>query len=163
MLWSEEIRKEFELCLLPSLILPNPLDELVLQTDASSIGIGAVLNVQREGNELPVAFYSRKPMPSERWYGATELQGLAVVDAVEHFSAYLVGQEFTVETDHKALTFLHSTKYLNARLARRALRLQTFSFTIRYQPGPDNINADTFSRQEWPEEEAKYRPRPSVS
>ena len=37
------------MCSLPSLTLPNPHDEFVLQTDASSIGIGAVLNAQREG------------------------------------------------------------------------------------------------------------------
>ena len=50
-----------------------------------------------------------------------------MMDAVEHSSANLVGQEFTVETDHKALTFLHSAKHFNSRLARWALRLQTFS------------------------------------
>ena len=39
--------------------------------------------LKREGNELPVAFYSRILDPIERWYRATELEGLAVVDAVE--------------------------------------------------------------------------------
>ena len=100
-----------------------------------------------------MAFYSRKLKPRERQYGATELEGLAVVDAVEHFSAYLIGQGYTIVTDHKALTFLHSAKHLNARLARWALRLQTFSFNVRYRPGRDNANADALSRQEWPEEE----------
>ena len=53
---------------LPSLTLPLPSeplpsDSFVLQTDASQIGLGAVFSVQREGEELPVAFYSRKLQP----------------------------------------------------------------------------------------------------
>ena len=42
------------------------------------MGLGAVLSVQREGEELPVAFYSRKLQPRERKYSASELEGLAV-------------------------------------------------------------------------------------
>ena len=41
-----------------------------------------------------------------------------MVDAIEHFSPNLVGQPFIVETDHKALTFLHSARHLNSRMAR---------------------------------------------
>ena len=52
--------------MLPSLTLPLPSDEFVLQTDASGVGLGAVLGVSRDGEELPVAFYSRKLQPRER-------------------------------------------------------------------------------------------------
>ena len=70
------------LCSLPSLTLPVPSDDFQLQTDASGVGLGAVLSVVREKEELPVGFYSRKLKERERKYSASELEGLAVVDSV---------------------------------------------------------------------------------
>ena len=65
-----------------------PSDVFILQTDASRRGIGAILRVTREEVE-PIAFYLRKLLERERRYGATELEGLAVVDAVDHIRVYL--------------------------------------------------------------------------
>ena len=136
-------------------------DQFVLQTDASGVGLGAVLSVTRDGEELPVAFYSRKLQPRERKYSATELEGLAVVAAVTHFDAYLITHAFIVETDHKALVFLNSAQHANGRLARWAMRLQPYMFEIRYRPGPANDNADSLSRLF--EEDSPSPPRPSVN
>ena len=149
--WNSDVDNEFcylksVLCSLPSLTLPIPSDEFLLQTDASGVGIGAVLSVVREGEELPVAFWSRKLQPRERRYSATELEGLAVMATVHHFDAYLITHPFVVETDHKALVFLNSAKHDNGRLARWAMKLQPYTFSIRYRPGGDNVNADTLSR-----------------
>ena len=134
------------LCVIPSLTLPVPTDEFLLQTDASGVGLGAVLSVIREKEELPVAFYSRKLLPRERTYSASELEGLAVVSAVDHFQPYLVTHPFIVETDHQALTFLSSAQYRNSRIARWALKLQMYSFSIRYRKGVLHVNADALSR-----------------
>lgn len=155
--WTEEMEKEFVhlkqcLCSLPTLTLPTHSDSFLLQTDASARGIGAVLNVIRDGEELPTAFYSRKLLPAESRYSATELEGLAIVSAIEHFGFYLVSKPFVVQTDQKALSFLHSAKHVNGRLAGWALRLQHYSFSITYRPGKDNQNADALSRQAWTEE-----------
>ena len=134
------------LCNLPSLTLPVPADEFLLQTDASGVGLGAVLSVVRKGEELSVAFYSKKLLPRERRYSASELEGLAVVAAVQHFQPYLITHPFTVETDHRALVFLTSAQHKNGRLARWAMKLQPYSFTVRYRPGSLNANADVLSR-----------------
>ena len=134
------------LCTLPSLTLPVPTDSFILQTDASGVGLGAVLSVLREGAELPVAFFSKKLQPRERCYSASELEGLAVVTAVEHFQPYLITHPFVIETDHKALVFLGTAKHKNGRLARWAMHLQPYSFTIRYSKGALNVNADVLSR-----------------
>ena len=111
------------LCSLPSLTLPIVGDQFLLQTDASGVGLGAVLSVVRQGEELPVAFYSRKLQPRERSYSASELEGLAVVTAITHFDAYLITHPFILETDHRALLFLNSAKQGNGRLARWAIKL----------------------------------------
>ena len=149
--WTPALDNEFVylknmLCAVPALTLPTVGDEFLLQTDASGVGVGAVLNVVRNKQELPVAFYSRKLLPRERCYAATELEGLAVVDSILHFDAYLATHPFTLETDHRALLFLNSAKQTNGRLARWALKLQPFSFSIKYKPGVEHCNADTLSR-----------------
>ena len=66
-----------------------------------------------------------------------------MVAAVSHFDAYLVTHPFTIETDHKYLVFLNSAQHNNGRLARWAMRLQPFTFEVRYRrtrtrtPSPD--------------------------
>ena len=42
------------------LTIPSQEDAFILNTDASGAGIGATLNVRREGKMLPVAYYSRQ-------------------------------------------------------------------------------------------------------
>ena len=149
--WSSALNDEFcylrdMLCSVPSLTLPVVGDVFLLQTDASGVGLGAVLSVVRGEEELPVAFFSRKLLPRERRYSASELEGLAVVTAVTHFDAYLLTHPFTLETDHRALLSLNSTYQQNGRLARWALKLQPFTFSIRFKPGSQHVNADSLSR-----------------
>ena len=93
----------------------------------------------RDGEEHPVTFYSRKLKPAE-------LEGLIVVSSVQHFTVYLHGVHFSIETDHRALSFLNSSKHQNSRLARWALQLQAYDFTIKYCSGSKNQNADALSR-----------------
>ena len=125
--------------------VPVPSDSFILQTDTSGHGIGGVLSVCRNGEELLVAFHSRQLKTAERNYSATDLEGLAVVDSVHHFEVYLSGRKFVIDTDHRALTFLQSAKQLSGRLYRWALLLQGFDFNIQYI----NQNADGLSRQAW--------------
>ena len=105
-----------------------------------------------------MAFWSRKLQPRERRYGATELEGLAVVAAVNHFDTYLVTHLFNIETDYRALMFLNSAKHNNGRLARWAIQLQPYTFHIHYRPGRENDNADVLSRM-YEEEEDLPLPR----
>ena len=136
-----------------SCVLTIPLchDQFIVQTDASGKGISGILSVCRNGTELPVAFFSRQLRGAERNYAASELECLAVVEAVQHYQVYLHGRDFTVQTDHRALEHLLSSNKLNGRLARWAMFLQMFKITIRYRPGSANNNADGLSHQAWPE------------
>ena len=151
------------LCDFSVLTLPKVSDQFVLYTDASGVGIGAVLSVERDKEELPVGFFSKKLSPSEQKYSATELECLAVVKAIDHFAVYLWGRPFTVVTDHRALQYLDSSQHLNSRLTRWALQLQQHSFKIKYRPGVTHGNADGLSRQAWKESVEAHLPRTSGS
>ena len=129
---------------------PNLDKPFILCTDASGRGVGAVLSqLDSHGAERPVAYYSRKLLTRETKYTITELECLAIVNAVKHFDVYLTGTHFKIVTDHKALNYLKTMKNGGARLNRWILALQPFSFTTEYRPGKDNSNADGLSRQAW--------------
>ena len=69
--------------------------------------------------------------------------------ACERFQHYLVGARFAVETDHKPLVPLLSTKALDQvpiRVQRFRLRLMRFDFAITHVPGKELHTADTLSR-----------------
>ena len=138
-----------KLCNFCLLTIPLPTDTYTLHTDASVLGLGAVLNVSRDGKEKPVAFFSRQLRCAEKRYSATELEALAVVAAVDHFLPYLHGRSFQVITDHKALEQLMISKGLNCRLQGFMLMLQGHQLTIKYREGRSNSNADGMSRQVW--------------
>ena len=73
--------------------------------DASPVGISAIL-AQREQDSPQykvIAYASRSLTPVETRYSQTDQEGLALVWGIEHFRLFLLGAEFDVITDHKAL------------------------------------------------------------
>lgn len=149
--WSEESRKSFDklkevLTSKPVLASPDYSQPFILQTDASDLGIGAVL-LQGEGeSERVVAYLSRKLTPQERKYQTTERECLAVIAAIEKFRPYIEGIRFTVITDHASLLWLQNLKNPAGRLGRWALRLQPYDFEIRHRKGKFMVVADALSR-----------------
>ena len=75
-------------------------DHFVLTTDASCMGIGAILSTLRG---IVVEYASRSLNSTERKYTTTEKECLAIVWAVQKFWHFLLGAPFTLETDHKSL------------------------------------------------------------
>ncbi len=151
--WTEKLESSFNKikeALTSGTILRSPDEKkpFVLQTDASGRGIGAVLNQRDEAGELcPVAYYSRKLLPRETRYVGTQLECLALVDAIRHSRVYLSGRPFKVQTDNRALLYLDRFKDENHRLTRWALSLQSYQFEVQHRPGRNNGNADRLSRQ----------------
>ena len=151
--WTEERELAFStICMHISqactLCIPLPEDIFSLVTDASVLGIGAVLQVWRDEQWEAAAFYSRQAKGAEQRYSATELEALALVESIKHFSYYLYGKTFTVYTDHKPLCQLLSSDRLNPRLRRISMKLQHWLLRIEYLPGRENGLADALSREE---------------
>ncbi len=138
----------------------SPDDDLKLYTDASGDGIGACLHGVRDGEELPIAFFSRQLRPAERNYSITELESLAIVAALRHFERLVYAKPVEIVTDHKACLALLSGKGLNKRLLRFALALQDRPIKITFRPGAQHGNADGFSRQSWCLDKMKIEPDP---
>ena len=88
-------------------------------------------------------------MDTEQRYAQIEKEALAVTWACERFQDYLLGTKFKVETDHKPLVPLLSSKPLDSvpvRVQRFRLRLMRFDYTISLVPGKELNTADTLSR-----------------
>jgi len=150
--WTDECQKSFEAlksCLTsaPILSTPTKTGRYVLEVDASNRALGAVLK-QVQGEDLKViAYASRSLAENELKFSVTEKECLAILWAIDQkFRIFLEHTEFTVITDHYALKWLNSLKDPTGRLARWALRLQQYSFTIEHRKGVLNVTADLLSR-----------------
>ncbi len=91
----------------PILVHPDPKEPFVIEVDASTMGVGAVLS-QQQGTPAklhPCAFFSRKLSPAERNYDIGKRELLAIKLALEEWRHWLEGAQhpFSVLTDHKNL------------------------------------------------------------
>ena len=145
---------------IPVLTFPNFQQPFILETDASGLGLGAVLaQKQEDGSIHPIAYASRGLQKHERNYSISELEALAVVWATKHFHVYLYGHHCTVFTDHCALKSLLNTPHPSGKLARWGLALQELDLDIQYRSGKLNTNADVLSRLPLPDQLAtEYNP-----
>ena len=133
-------------CLLqaPVLIYPrftSNASTFVLQTDASAVGLGAVL--KQDGHV--VAYASRSLTTPEQQYSVIQRECLAVIYALKQFRHYLLGRYFKIVTDHAPLQWLSAQK-MEGMLCRWALAIQEYDFSIMYRKGSLNNNADALSR-----------------
>jgi len=152
--WDEKCEEGFnqlKKCLIepPILSYPDLSKQFYLTTDASNVGLGAVLSQYWEGEERVIAYASRTLQPAEKNYSTTELELLAIVWAVKRFRPYLYGKEFKLITDHKPLIHLNTSMSTSSRLQRWKLALSEYNYTIEYKKGSENINADALSRIEY--------------
>ena len=126
----------------------NPTAPTNLVTDASPIGLGAVISqLQTDGSWRPISYASRSLTPVEQRYSQIERESLAILFAIQRFRMYLYGIKFTVYTDHKPLiSMFSSTKcQLPPRIERWITRLMPYNFKVLYLPGSKN-SADFLSR-----------------
>ncbi|XP_027865809.1 uncharacterized protein LOC114140258 [Xiphophorus couchianus] len=150
-MWKEDCEHAFQslkklICQAPVLQSPNFSEPFIVQVDASNVGLGAVLAQGEAGEEKPVLFLSKKLFDREKKYSTVEKEGLAIKWALDSLKYYLLGREFTLQTDHRPLKWMHSKQHQNARILRWCLALQPYQFTIQHCPGKKNLIADYLSR-----------------
>lgn len=126
---------------------PDSQRPFVLQTDASGIGMAAVLYQEREdGGRNVIAYASARFSGPERRYHINEQECLAIVWGIRRFRGYLEDRPFVLRTDNRALLWLNRSKDAKAKLTRWSLLLQEFNFRIEHCPGRCNELPDTLSR-----------------
>ena len=113
---------------------------LILSTDASLDGLGAVLSqvTAGESKARSIAFASKTLSSSQKNYQAHQLQFLALKWSVcDKFSHWLKGNSFTVWTDNNPIIYIMTKPKLDACEQR---------WVAKHIAGTKNIVADALSR-----------------
>jgi len=137
-IWTAECQKSFEelkkrLTSPPILAFPDPNREMILQTDASGVAVGGLLQQRDDSGNLRIlGCASAKLSPSQVRWTIAEKELYAIVYCINAFSYYLKGAHYKILTDHKLLANL---KFLlkwerPGRLLRWRLLLLSESFTV---------------------------------
>lgn len=155
--WSEECQQAFlrakeEFTSDTCLTFYNPKLPLLLATDASPTGVGAVLSHKfPDGTEKPIMYISQSFNSTQAKYSQIDKEAYAIVFAVKKLHKYLYGNKFTLITDHRPLTQIFSQTnslptYSALRMQHYAIFLRAYNYDIVYKRSENNSNADGLSR-----------------
>lgn len=130
--WTTQCEDAFlklkaEMCSSKVLVPFDPALPVILTTDASPVGVAAILSHSVDGEERPVAYASRALSQAEMNYSQLDREALAVVFGVSRFYNYLFGRHFFLVTDNRPLyrIFGHN-KALPQMTSSRLLRYASF-------------------------------------
>jgi len=101
----------------PILSFPLGDGKFILDTDASNIGIGAILSQIQGKEEKVIAYFSRVLNKAERNYCVTRRELLAMVESMKSFRHYFLGRRFMIRTNHFSLKWSMSFRDLEGQLA----------------------------------------------
>lgn len=155
--WGTDQQKAFKklkdlLCEDNVLVHYDPSVSIGISCDASEVGIGGVLfHRYHDGSERPIANVSKTLTDCQKRYSQIQKEALAVIFALKKFHQFLYGRKFILVTDHKPLLSLFGpskeTPVMAAnRLARWALTLSQYNYSIEYRNTKNHGNADALSR-----------------
>lgn len=124
------------------LTLPNFSLPFVVETDASNVGVGAVLT---QGGH-PMAYFSKK-LGKKLVAASIYVRELdAITQAVSKWCHYLLGRKFFIKIDHQSLRELITQVVLMPEQQHYLTKLMGYEFEIIYRPGRLNKAADALSR-----------------
>ncbi|XP_028755422.1 uncharacterized protein LOC114714818 [Neltuma alba] len=145
--WNSEAHEAFSklkqaLVQAPLLALPDFAEPFVLETDASGIGIGAILSQRNH----PIAYFSKKLSPRRQAQSTYVRELYAITEAVAKFRHYLFSHTFVIRTDHASLKHIGEQTIQTPEQEACLPKLLGYRFTIEYKPGKQNQAADALSR-----------------
>ncbi|MBW0488144.1 hypothetical protein O181_027859 [Austropuccinia psidii MF-1] len=148
----EDIRKA--LTEAPLLLMPEWNRAFKFYIEACGDGLGAALHKEQmiddKPTQGPVCYISRQIKPTEARYGASQLECLCLVWALEKLHYYLDGSVFDVIIDCNAVNSLLNMKTPNGRMLRWQIAIQEYrqKITIVHKAGNIHKNADGLCRWE---------------
>jgi hypothetical protein len=134
--WGLKQQEAFEmlkqvLCTAPVLAVVETSGSFILQTDASEVGIVAVLYQwykEQAGKKRVIAYHSCKLNPAEQNCPVHDRELLAVVDATREWRHYLLGRPFKVLTDNRAIKHIQTQARLNSERQTRLVQKRVARF-----------------------------------
>lgn len=126
----------------PVLIIPDFSKIFVIETNASDIGMGAVL--MQDGH--PMSFLNKEFSPRNQALSTYDKECLAMIMVVDKWRCYLHGQTFIIRTDHKSLLHLTDQKVVSRLQQKALIKLMDLQYQIQYKKGISNAAADALSR-----------------
>jgi hypothetical protein len=105
-----------------------------------------VLFQKNNGTTYYINFAGRALSPSERNYGTTKRELLAIIFFLKKFHNYIYGTQFKLYTDHIAIVSIFTQKNLNPMLERWIEILLSYNFEIIHIQGIKNLLPDKLSR-----------------
>ena len=100
-IWTEECQHSFTtlkqiLSDAPMLVKADLTQPLIVTTDASNTHVGGVLSqIQPDGSNKPIGYFSKKLNTTESRYSATDREALGIVLTCRNFHHYLWGTKFS--------------------------------------------------------------------
>ena len=134
--WTEDCEKSFQelkrrLTSAPILTIPDGDEGFVIYSDASKMGLGAVLMQ----NGKVIAYASRQLKDYEKNYPTHDLELAAVVFALKIWRHYLYGVRCQIFTDHQSLKYFFTQKDLNMWQRRWLELVKDYDCEILYHRG----------------------------
>ena len=131
--WTELAQQAFEklklhMKTMPTLHLPDFKLPFVVETNASTVAIGAVLSQSGQ----PLAFFNKKMNPKLQASSVYVREMYAITESVKKWRQYLIGQHFRIITDQKSLNTLLSQTIQTPEQQKWTAKLQGYDFQIIY-------------------------------
>lgn len=127
----------------PVLALPDFSKEFVVECDASSISIGAVLSQDNH----PIAFLSKTLAQKHQALSVYDKEMMVVVFAVQHWRLYLLGHRFKIVTNHRTIQYFLNQRITTPAQQKWLLKLLGYNYSIVYRSGTKNVVPDALSRK----------------
>ncbi|MBW0543264.1 hypothetical protein O181_082979 [Austropuccinia psidii MF-1] len=138
----------------PLILIPDWNLPFELYIDACEDGLGASIHqvqiIDDKPTEGPVCYISRQIKPTEARYGASQMECLCLVWALEKLHYHLDGSVLKVMTDCNVMKSLLNMKTPNRHMLRLQIAIQEYrgNMTIVQQEVKIHKNADGISKWE---------------